>query len=426
MVNLIDAEIAGMLSMGVYPPIFHRFRKSRIFCLRFFKDSKWRYVLIDDRLPIYKGARTLVFGSCKNAEELWVPLIEKAYAKLHGCYQTLVSGFIDDGLADMTAMVCEKLQIHNRRGEFDRDSEKFWKQLEMYKESGSLMGCSVTGGTEHGVRIDGVDTGIMSGHAYSLNDVFEIPDEEMEKARKTHRMQRVRNPWGRGEWKLKWSDDSEEIDKHEDKIMQYFSTLEEEERPILGANDGTFLINYASFRDIYNRLFIVNDFPGSWSAIRFHSEWTRESSGGLPIEKTEAANKRFAKNPQFVFQADEDCEMFCSLQQSDGREVQNNKYSKYPFADRVVSTMLFLFELPDGMDSLPSYTTCPAMEKATPKVLHEISMRVELKAGKKYAIIPSPRKPGTLGHFHLSIYTSACQHEFDVVRADDPSNQCKF
>lgn len=49
----------------------------------------------------------------------------------------------------------------------------------------------------------------MSGHAYSLNDNFELYDEEMENPRKTHRLLRVRNPWGRGEWKGKWSDDSE-------------------------------------------------------------------------------------------------------------------------------------------------------------------------------------------------------------------------
>jgi len=59
-------------------------------------------------------------------------------------------------------------------------------------------------------------------------------------------------------------------------------------------------------------------------------------------------------------------------------------------------------------------------------VLHEISMRVDLKAGKKYAIIPSPRKAGTLGKFHLSFYTSAAQHEFDVKRVDDPRNTYDF
>ena len=36
------------------------------------------------------------------------------------------------------------------------------------------MGCSVTGGTEKNVVIDGVNTGIMSGHAYGLNDVIEL------------------------------------------------------------------------------------------------------------------------------------------------------------------------------------------------------------------------------------------------------------
>ena len=46
---------------------------------------------------------------------------------------TLISGFIDDGLADLTAMVCEKRQIHNRRGEFDQDKEEFWKYLNTMK-----------------------------------------------------------------------------------------------------------------------------------------------------------------------------------------------------------------------------------------------------------------------------------------------------
>ena len=73
------------------------------------------------------------------------------------------------------------------------------------------------------------------------------------------------------------------------------------------------MINYASWRDIYNRIFVVNDFPDEWSAVRFHSEWKASCSGGLPIEKTPEANRRFCKNPQFIFTADEDCQMFCSL-----------------------------------------------------------------------------------------------------------------
>jgi len=82
----VDANVANHLSKGVYPPIFHKYRNQGIYVLRFFKNFKWRYVFIDDRIPVYKGSSSPVFGSCFKPEELWVPLIEKAYAKLFGCY----------------------------------------------------------------------------------------------------------------------------------------------------------------------------------------------------------------------------------------------------------------------------------------------------------------------------------------------------
>jgi calpain, invertebrate len=52
---------------------------------------------------------------------------------------------------------------------------------------------------------NGYRSGIMAGHAYGIIDVFEIPDQEMRNIRKTHRILRVRNPYGHGEWTGKWS-----------------------------------------------------------------------------------------------------------------------------------------------------------------------------------------------------------------------------
>lgn len=76
-----------------------------MYVMRFFKNYKWRYVIIDDRLPCYNrgyGDPELVFGKCKDPDEFWVPIIEKGYAKIHGSFDSLGSGFIDDALADMT------------------------------------------------------------------------------------------------------------------------------------------------------------------------------------------------------------------------------------------------------------------------------------------------------------------------------------
>ena len=86
-----------------------------------------------------------------------------------------------------------------------------------------MMGCSAEGQTEGFIFTGDENTGIMSGHAYSVIDVFQLPyytktqDEKQEKykaegrdiskIRGFHRMLRIRNPWGYGQWKLKWSED---------------------------------------------------------------------------------------------------------------------------------------------------------------------------------------------------------------------------
>ena len=49
---IIDKELATLLSNGVYPPIFHRFRSIGLYVLRFFKNFQWIYVVIDDRIPV--------------------------------------------------------------------------------------------------------------------------------------------------------------------------------------------------------------------------------------------------------------------------------------------------------------------------------------------------------------------------------------
>ncbi len=38
-------------------------------------------------------------------------IIEKAYAKLHNCYQSLISGDIAQALADMTGSVADKNKL---------------------------------------------------------------------------------------------------------------------------------------------------------------------------------------------------------------------------------------------------------------------------------------------------------------------------
>lgn len=92
-------------------------------------------------------------------------------------------------------------------------------------------------------------------------------------------------------------------------------------------------MNYKNFRTVFNKLFIANDFPDKWWAVRYESHWNNNCYGGLPVDGTEEAKRNYSKNPQYFFQPMEDCSLFVSLGQLDGRtRGEDGKYSPYPFA----------------------------------------------------------------------------------------------
>lgn len=58
------------------------------------KDGVWRYVIVDDFMPIKSiaGRKQMLFIHSREAEkgvELWPALIEKAIAKIYGTYLDL-------------------------------------------------------------------------------------------------------------------------------------------------------------------------------------------------------------------------------------------------------------------------------------------------------------------------------------------------
>lgn len=119
------------------------------------------------------------------------------------------------------------------------------------------MGCSRSGGVEHALELDGEPTGVLTGHAYGITKIFELKDDKMVNPRKTHRLILVRNPWGNTEWSLDWSTNSEKLSNHRKELEEWIAELESDEQFILDADDGLFLMNYKSFRQVFNKIFIA-------------------------------------------------------------------------------------------------------------------------------------------------------------------------
>ena len=64
-----------------------------MFRFRFWRYGKWVEVVIDDRLPVDNYNNLIYCSNKRHPNEFWVALIEKAYAKVNGCYEFLDGGF---------------------------------------------------------------------------------------------------------------------------------------------------------------------------------------------------------------------------------------------------------------------------------------------------------------------------------------------
>jgi len=78
---------------------------------QFFKNGEWKQIIVDTYLPYDTEQNILVFSNCLNPSEFWVPLLEKAYAKLHGTYEEIMMHNITECLVDLTGGVSSEIDL---------------------------------------------------------------------------------------------------------------------------------------------------------------------------------------------------------------------------------------------------------------------------------------------------------------------------
>ncbi|RAL63562.1 hypothetical protein DID88_003606 [Monilinia fructigena] len=143
------------------------------------------------------GSQALFFAQCKDPNQTWLPLLEKAYAKAHGDFHSLSGGWIGEGVEDLTGGVTTELLTSDIL-----DTDEFWHNEILKVNKEFLFGCS-TGHLDAGY---GSRDGISESHAYVIMEARELSTGE--------RLLKLRNPWGKikkGNWEGPWSDGSKEF-----------------------------------------------------------------------------------------------------------------------------------------------------------------------------------------------------------------------
>lgn len=221
--------------------------------------EKWRIITIDDFIPCDRkayeknGSIQPLFSKSKS-KVLWAMLLEKAFAKLCGNYESLEGGqtiwaihamtgdparwFVksEDGTCwERQDLKCvddpkdKRASVLKVRGE-KIDHDDMFAILKKYDSLESVICASSSDGT----------SGLHKGHAYSIMQVAKV---------KKHRLVQIRNPWGSGEWTGDWSDKSPLWDKNPDvkRAVGYEDV-----------NDGSFWMSWEDYVAHWGRIGIVD------------------------------------------------------------------------------------------------------------------------------------------------------------------------
>jgi hypothetical protein len=189
--------ISVLASLTLRPDLIYNVFKAReinpdgFYELYYYENSKKKVMYIDDNCVVYNSKYVTDFQFAKpNGSELWVMLLEKAYAKYEGGYSNIIGGVMHCELTWLTGAVTRKILTKDPNA---------WNELISASKKSYIINSSSNAGT--GNHNNKTPNGISNGHAYSIIGVNEYHSKNED-----IRLLRMRNPWGNTEWKGKYSD----------------------------------------------------------------------------------------------------------------------------------------------------------------------------------------------------------------------------
>lgn len=389
---------------GGYAGIFH---------FQFWQFGEWLDVVIDDRLPVKDGK--LLFVHSAEGGEFWSALLEKAYAKLNGCYEALSGGSTSEGFEDFTGGVTEMYELKKAPADL-------FSIIGRAIERGSLLGCSIDITSKFDMEAVTFKK-LVKGHAYSVTGV-----EEVVYRGNMTKLVRIRNPWGEVEWTGAWSDDSREWDNVDRSVRGRLQNRSE---------DGEFWMSFSDFLREFTRLEICNLTADAlqasqvkkWSTSLYQGEWRKGSTAGgcRNFPATFWINPQFKvtlKHPDSPGQSD--CSFLVALMQKDRRKKRREGQD--------METIGFaIYEVPrefvgkSGVHLKRDFFLSHASSARSELFinLREVSSRFRLPAGE-YIIVPSTFEPQKEADFTLRVFSEkpANSEEMDdKVMADIPEEQ---
>eukprot|EP00614_Pseudopedinella_elastica_P017189 CAMPEP_0172646344 /NCGR_PEP_ID=MMETSP1068-20121228/240191_1 /TAXON_ID=35684 /ORGANISM="Pseudopedinella elastica, Strain CCMP716" /LENGTH=866 /DNA_ID=CAMNT_0013460601 /DNA_START=1 /DNA_END=2601 /DNA_ORIENTATION=- len=288
-----------------------------IYEVRAYKQGMPVTILIDDYFPCDPVTGKLAYSKT-NGNEIWVALLEKAWAKLHGSYEQIESGNPGRAVCDLTGCTGDFMDFDDAETQAKISQGILFDELAKLDAAGALL-CATTPGVDTLTKGGGggagaPSTGLVPGHAYTLLTAKEGPGGV--------KLVRLRNPWGSFEWTGAFSDES---DAWTPELVDFF-------QPNRGSADGTFWMLREDFNAHFNGVQYCHQRAGaggpSWAEARFSLDKTAGPEGAPGAAAPGAAAPEGPAHTSCVaFTCPDACPSgFITLSQKDMRLRGTEKY----------------------------------------------------------------------------------------------------
>ncbi|KAI8654446.1 Calpain catalytic domain-containing protein [Fusarium keratoplasticum] len=375
-----------------------------VFC----KDGEWISTVVDDNLYLAEqdfdagmydatgekaqlhrrqkqnGSKALFFAKCRDPNETWLPLLEKAFAKVHGDYQALDGGWASLAMEDLTGgittIIASSSILHK---------ERLWRELlSSGTQSGEFVfGLSSGAGEEH-------NNGLILSHAYSILEAVEMKNEHdgvthLIKIRfvLSDPMFESLNPWGQrsgdglGEWHGPWADGSKEWNPYTMKQLRHEF-----------GDNGTFWMMYDDILENFEYIYRTRLFNSQWNMVQ---KWMSVQVPWLP---------GFLKK-RFIIEVKEKSTVVVTLSQLDDRYFhgfQGQYDFTLHFLLRAVTSQKKLCQVSPTNHGDRRSVSCemvlePGIYEAIPKILAEASELPCVEEMIKLAEGKNPQKLRQIG-----------------------------
>ena len=305
------------------------------YVVQFFIDAKWRYVVVDDRIPCDTFGKPLIPTLLGNNGGLYLPLIIKAIAKLYGGYSGLAAtavlnkklspglqqpyGCVAEALCDMSggAALIPSMP-HPRSEKFrppwhgDATGVQRAAALEVFCDSiWDLLDDLLTSVGSELVAVVASDGNGLSRcgiHRILETATAEIPHQSVDgphaSGRRQIRLLRLHTPYNDSTWTGPWSPDSAEWSS----------------APRLAAAlcpktdvDGSYWIEFVDY---------LNNFE-YFSAVKMFTGWNELSLTGSIVPRETP--------PWYQMQVTQTCKVFISIQHRDARLEKPTRHNHADF-----------------------------------------------------------------------------------------------